>query len=350
MRPRSSGASCGLFVALLLTAVCLRPASAQIADVTGLWNITLVDFFTGPLQFQIYVVQDGTALDFDEGHGTIDPVTGSFTTSVVRTCPPPFGGTETVIRQGTFTADGSSLTGTWEDVGISTMHCVDFTFTMTGVRERLIECGNGIVEPTEVCDGGPCCDATCDVDLCATTTTSSTTTTTTTTTTSTTTTTLPPDLLSATKIELSDGTTPARKRLVVTSKDRTLRLGPFAGPDGDPTIHGGSLRVRTATGDVTYPLPAANWAQQGPSGYRYSDPRLVAGPVASVKVKQTRSLGVTAKGALLAHSLATDPRPVEIVVTLGSRKACLAGGGTETLKPGLRYTAKAAPAPAACLP
>jgi glucose/arabinose dehydrogenase len=151
------------------------------------------------------------------------------------------------------------------------------------------------------------------------------------------------------KLALHAGSSPARATLTVVSANSPVALG---GPGDDPTVAGGSLRVRGATFDVTYPLPAANWSLLGKAGqgkgFKYKDAALSAGPVKTAQVKTGTLVRASAKGAGLVQPLAGDPSPVDVVLTIGARRYCMEFGGTSTFKPGKVLTAKQAPAPAAC--
>jgi len=155
-------------------------------------------------------------------------------------------------------------------------------------------------------------------------------------------------LLGGKKLVLHAGSTPARATLAALSASGGVVLG---GPSDDPTVAGGSLRVRGATFDVTYPLPAANWTLLGKpgqgKGFKYKDATLAAGPVKTAQVKAGGQVKAAGKGAGLVQPLANDPSPVDVVLTIGARRYCMEFGGG-TFKPGKVFTAKQAPAPAAC--
>src|SRR6059058_4786091 len=80
----------------------------------------------------------------------------------------------------------------------------------------------------------------------------------------------------------------AMGRLFALSKDPTITLGGGNGSADDPTLFGGSLRVRTTTGDrfdSTYNLPPAGWKTIGApgqnKGYRFTSR---TGPINQVVV------------------------------------------------------------------
>jgi hypothetical protein len=158
----------------------------------------------------------------------------------------------------------------------------------------------------------------------------------------------PPLLLSTKRLLLKDAPEPARRGFTLTSKDPALALG------DDPTVTGATLRVRTAAGcggpcDATYSLPAEGWQLLGENtGYRYVDPQFTAGPVRTALVKPGKTLKVIAKGARLAHALASDPTPVDVVLTVGAQRACFQSGGTTNFASDKKFSASNAPAPDAC--
>jgi CSLREA domain-containing protein len=180
-------------------------------------------------------------------------------------------------------------------------------------------------------------------------------TTSTTTPSSTTSTTLPAtDVpLAGARLVLKDNAANAKKRkLLVVVRD------PAAGvpADGDaPTGVGGTLRVASLSGgfDATYALPAGGWQAIGrPTrlrGYRYRDPSLARGPIAAVVIRNGKLLKVTGRGRDLAHTLATDPDPVSIVLTIGTRRQCARfGGANPKFVAGKRFVGSAAAAPSGC--
>jgi glucose/arabinose dehydrogenase len=155
-------------------------------------------------------------------------------------------------------------------------------------------------------------------------------------------------LVAGQKLSLRDNTDASRKRLSIQATD-AIQLG---GPTDDPTVAGGSLRVSSATFDDTYPLPATNWKPIGDpadqKGFKYTDKLLAAGPIKSAMVKAGKFVKASGKGTGLGDSLATNPDPVSIVLTIGARQYCASFGGTVKFTAGRSFTAKLAPAPAAC--
>jgi hypothetical protein len=70
--------------------------------------------------------------------------------------------------------------------------------------------------------------------------------------------------------------------------------------------------------------------------------------VNSAQVKTGKVLKATGKGTMLGHSLADNPDPVTVVLTLGARRYCATFGGTVKFTAGKSFTAKLAPVPASC--
>jgi glucose/arabinose dehydrogenase len=188
-----------------------------------------------------------------------------------------------------------------------------------------------------------------------TTTTTAATTTVTTTTTTTSTTTRPPapdELLGGRRLTLKAHAGTSSKRLLVLAKD-AVTLGDGNGSADDPTLAGGSLRVRTTAGcggpcDSLYPLAQSGWRRIGPAGtnkgYKF---RSKTGPIRVVVVKTGRLLKAVGHGPL-GHALAADPQPVDVALRLGARQYCLRFGGAVTFKPPSQFAAKDAPTSPGC--
>src|SRR5581483_5290455 len=144
-------------------------------------------------------------------------------------------------------------------------------------------------------------------------------TTTTTTATSTSTTTTVPggpndETVAGSKLTLrSDGHDPSTaKKLSLQDKDPTITLGAGNGTADDPTINGATLRVRGATFDVTYTLPASGWSYIGDAGdnrgYKYKDKTLANGPIKTATIQNAKLVKASGSGAALGFTLATDPQ------------------------------------------
>jgi len=144
---------------------------------------------------------------------------------------------------------------------------------------------------------------------------------------------------------------PRARRLVVLSRDTHVDLTDTRGTPDDPRLTGGALHIGTTSSDefdVSDMLPASGWRAIGktdaPRGYRFTSD----GPIRSVTIKTGGIVRVTGSGAGLALSLQTDPNPVIVDVTVGAQRYCMKFGGQATFKPGRRFSAHAAPAPAQC--
>jgi len=309
-------------------------------DVSGQWleHVTSSEF---PIDYYRIadIAQIGTMLELDQGPGipaavgTIDPMTGAMTHVVgglgAVQCPEA-----TEVSHGTVAPDGGSYTLVRGLPLYGPTGCHGYEVDVTATR----------------CDG-PCVLPTTTTSTSVPTSTS----TSTTTSTSTSTTTLPL-VLAGKRLTMKDHSDPARRALTVDAKDAGVGIGAGNGSGDDPTQHGATLRVRTAAGcagpcDATYVLPAVGWKRIGVSGqdkgYRYSDKMLAAGPVKQVSVSTGKRVKISAKGAALAP-LATDPSPVDVTLTLGSSRSCVAFGGTMRFIPGRSLIAVDAPAPASC--
>src|SRR5262249_61871152 len=130
-------------------------------------------------------------------------------------------------------------------------------------------------------------------------------------------------------------------------------IGRGEGSRDGPTRSGGSLRVRSATFDATYPRPASFWRRiaSGGSivGWSYRDSALLGGPISKVVLRRGR-LRVDGKGAGLRHDLGVNPDPVEVTLQIGASglRQCMRLGGATAFKPARRFRAEAAAAPPSC--
>jgi hypothetical protein len=165
-------------------------------------------------------------------------------------------------------------------------------------------------------------------------------------------------LLGAKKLQLKthppDDT---KKQLKMISKDEAMTLGFGNGSSADPVDNGASVRVVTASGDVfddVYPLPVGpSWSYIGDDGenrgYKYKDTLLANGPIKSVLIKPGKLVKITGKGAGLGHTLATNPDPVSVVLTLGDQNYCFEFGGG-VFDADRSYVVQDTAAPGACPP
>ena len=102
--------------------------------------------------------------------------------------------------------------------------------------------------------------------------------------------------LTGKQLVLRDSPDLAKRSISGGSKDPTITLGGGNGSADDPTLFGGSVRVRTATGDrfdSTYNLPKAGWTTISTpgrnKGYRFTSK---AGPIRRVVVIPGRRVKV----------------------------------------------------------
>jgi hypothetical protein len=161
--------------------------------------------------------------------------------------------------------------------------------------------------------------------------------------------------VAGTRLRLEDdAAAPMRKRLMIWSRDAGIDLGSGDGSADDPTLTGARVRVRSATFDDTYVLPAANWSVIGQAGatrgFSYRDRSLLAGPIRSVRLHRGR-LRVTGQGAQLGHALGTtNPDPVSVTVQtgVGGKRYCLGFGGKTLFQPGRTFKASGAPTATSC--
>jgi len=158
------------------------------------------------------------------------------------------------------------------------------------------------------------------------------------------------EMLSGKRLLLKSGATKQAMQLV--SKDTGFTLGDGAASGDDPTVSGGSLRLRWSVGSVpafeqTYELPAASWRAIGkegpPKGYRL----LATPPFTQVLVKPGKTLKIVGSGSF-GFSLEAEPDFVDVVLTLGNLRYCMTFGGEATFAPGRKYVAKDAPVTSLC--
>ena len=138
------------------------------------------------------------------------------------------------------------------------------------------------------------------------------------------------------QLVLKDSPAEAKRSLSTLSNDRRITLGGGNGSADDPTLFGGSLRVRTATGDQfdsTYNLATAGWRTIGApgrnKGYRFTSK---TGPIKRVMVVPGREVKVMGRGAFTA-TLSTNPKPVDVVLRTGGKRYCLEFGGRAGSRP-----------------
>lgn len=121
-----------------------------------------------------------------------------------------------------------------------------------------------------------------------------------------------------------------------------------AGDDADPTIVGGSLRLRSETFDVTYPLAADGWHSLGENrGWEY---RAAAGAIRKLRVRFGKSMAVRGNGDALQYDLADDPGTVDATVAVGAGgpRWCARFAGARVFHAGKVLKAKGAPQYSGC--
>src|SRR5262245_33291362 len=140
-------------------------------------------------------------------------------------------------------------------------------------------------------------------------------------------------------------------KLAVWSKDGSIGIGGGDGTSDDPTIDGGSLRVRSAAAggfDGFYQLPSSGWRLIGQvgqnKGFKFANR---SGPIERAVVRPGKLLRVAGRGSL-AQTLATDPDAVTVVLQIGARRYCMDFGGKTTFVASTRFRATDAPAPPSC--
>lgn len=148
---------------------------------------------------------------------------------------------------------------------------------------------------------------------------------------------------------------PSKRRMTIRSGDVAINLGGGNGTADDPVLYAGSqLRVASRFFDVTYPLPPDNFEYLGKPGdnrgYKYEDANLSDGPVKLVTVRSGKRIRIVGRGSGLGHLLATNPEPVQVILTLAGRTHSMRFGGTVGFESGKRYRAENAPPPGAACP
>lgn len=150
----------------------------------------------------------------------------------------------------------------------------------------------------------------------------------------------------------TSGATPVKATLSGKAVDATLNLRRGNGSADDPSLHGGSLRVRATGGaafDRTFRLPASAWQRLSRTpnrGYIFKDSKSVHGPVRKIVMKpgpKGAKLTFVAKGDM-PIALGDDPERVRIELRLGARLYCLEYGDA-AFKPGKAWIAKESTAP-----
>jgi hypothetical protein len=159
------------------------------------------------------------------------------------------------------------------------------------------------------------------------------------------------ELLDGKKLLLKSRTNRPKRGLDLLSADADLTLGGGNGSADDPVLHGGTLRVVTATGDGfddTYDLPAGRWSYKKKEGQNKGYKLRPTKPFKSVTIQPGKRLKIVANGEGLGHTLAANPDPVDVVLTIGAHCYCLRFGGDVTFDDDEKWLAKNAPAPTGC--
>jgi len=140
-------------------------------------------------------------------------------------------------------------------------------------------------------------------------------------------------------------------KLTVVSTDNSIGIGSGDGTSDDPTVVGGSLRVRSAAVggfDGFYQLPSSGWRLIGNvgqnRGFKFANR---SGPIERAVVRPGKLLRVPGRGSL-AQTLATDLDAVTVVLQIGARRYCMDFGGKTTFVASIRFRAPGAPAPPSC--
>jgi hypothetical protein len=130
---------------------------------------------------------------------------------------------------------------------------------------------------------------------------------------------------------------------------------PMAGTAADPVLHGGVVRVRSASGgfDRAFALSSQDWDYIGDpadnKGFRYRSRPRSGRPIRAVIVKDSRVAKIVSN-ALDIGFLPTDPNPVDVSLVLGNRRYCMTFGGATRFEANRRFAAEDAPVAGACPP
>ena len=148
----------------------------------------------------------------------------------------------------------------------------------------------------------------------------------------------------------------ANNKVVHLAKDSTVDVLP-AGSAGDPQCTGAggggtsSVRFKASggAGDITIPLPCANWTTNGANSlYKYKDTSGASCKI--VLVKNGVLAKAVCKGAQIAITDQAGMAPIGVVTTVNTERYCTSFGGTlkNDGSDGKTFLAKDATAPAAC--
>jgi glucose/arabinose dehydrogenase len=161
------------------------------------------------------------------------------------------------------------------------------------------------------------------------------------------------DLITGKKLVLRDNPNPMRRNATLKSNEH-VGLGGGNGSSDDPTLNGGSLRIVSGSFDDTYPLPTGGWTITGAPGqnrgYLYRDRPRANGPFTQVRINAGHFIAAAGRGPALGHTLATNPDPVSVVLTIGNHRYCMTYGGTVDFLADKRFRALDAPTAASCPP
>jgi len=111
---------------------------------------------------------------------------------------------------------------------------------------------------------------------------------------------------------------------------------PQAGGPNDPVLHGASIRLYTATGDLfdgTYGMPSSHWTYvgdlAGKYAYQYKDLVGLNGPIRLAVFRNGKASKLQGSGDSMNFTLHSNPQPVRLIVRFGGLNDCLAFGGAK---------------------